>query len=208
MADEWFCEIAGREIGPLSPQQLQTMAAKGQILPRDCVRQGAQGVWIPAQQVKGLFPQAPTSSTPSVPLAPAAIPAVAQRASEPPAVAQPPLPPPAPPLRMSTPLPVVGPSTRLLLNQKRRLRRQKTMVAWLVVGVMGLAILALVLIIRSQLGSEPAAGNAQAASTNNANGSPHKIEKAPKKVDVLDDLESLDPAQPKKRVPAEEDAFE
>jgi hypothetical protein len=58
MADEWYCEIAGREIGPLSSEQLRVMAAKGQILPSDCVRQGSQGVWILARQVKGLLPPA------------------------------------------------------------------------------------------------------------------------------------------------------
>jgi len=55
MADDWFCEIAGRELGPLSSHQLKTMAAKGQILPSDCVRQGAAGKWVPSGQVKGLF---------------------------------------------------------------------------------------------------------------------------------------------------------
>ena len=55
MADEWYCEIAGREIGPLSSEQLRVMAAKGQILPSDCVRQGSQGSWILARQVRGLF---------------------------------------------------------------------------------------------------------------------------------------------------------
>ena len=58
MADEWYCEIAGREIGPLSSEQLRAMAAKGQILSSDCVRQGAQGSWILARQVKGLLPPA------------------------------------------------------------------------------------------------------------------------------------------------------
>jgi hypothetical protein len=58
MADEWYCEIAGREIGPLSSGQLRVMAAKGQILSNDCVRQGAQGSWILARQVKGLLPAA------------------------------------------------------------------------------------------------------------------------------------------------------
>ena len=28
MLDEWFCEIAGREIGPLSSQQLKAMAVR------------------------------------------------------------------------------------------------------------------------------------------------------------------------------------
>ena len=62
MADEWYCEIAGREIGPLSSEQLRAMAARGQILPNDCVRQGAQGSWVLARQVKGLLSTAPASS--------------------------------------------------------------------------------------------------------------------------------------------------
>jgi hypothetical protein len=62
MADEWYCEIAGREIGPLSSEQLRAMAAKGQILSNDCVRQGLQGSWILARQVKGLL--SPASDSP------------------------------------------------------------------------------------------------------------------------------------------------
>ena len=76
MADEWYCEIAGREIGPLSSEQLRVMAAKGQILPSDCVRQGAQGAWILARQVKGLLP--PAADMPRVAAAkPAPLPKVA-----------------------------------------------------------------------------------------------------------------------------------
>jgi hypothetical protein len=56
MLDEWFCRIAGREIGPLSSEQLKTMAANGQILPNDRVRQGATANWTPADDVEGLFP--------------------------------------------------------------------------------------------------------------------------------------------------------
>jgi len=47
------------------------MAAKGQILSNDCVRQGGQGPWILARQVKGLLPAASdspgTASAKSVP---------------------------------------------------------------------------------------------------------------------------------------------
>jgi hypothetical protein len=60
--DQWFCDIAGREIGPLSPEQLRAMAAKGQILPSDCVRRGVEGTWVLARQVKGLFPTPPPVS--------------------------------------------------------------------------------------------------------------------------------------------------
>ena len=66
--DQWFCEIAGREIGPLSPTQLRAMAAKGQILPSDCVRLGTQGKWLLARQVKGLFPAPPAQSVSPIPL--------------------------------------------------------------------------------------------------------------------------------------------
>ena len=53
--DEWFCQIAGREIGPLSSQQLKAMAAQGQILPTDNVRRGTTGHWVAASRVRGLF---------------------------------------------------------------------------------------------------------------------------------------------------------
>ncbi len=66
MADEWYCEIAGREIGPLSPEQLRAMAVKGQIVSSDCVRQGSQGAWILARQVKGLLPPPSDSSSVAV----------------------------------------------------------------------------------------------------------------------------------------------
>ncbi|MBN1396371.1 MAG: DUF4339 domain-containing protein [Pirellulales bacterium] len=56
MTAEWYCNIAGREIGPLSPQQLKTMAEKGQILPDDRVRRGPQGEWVAAAQIEGLLP--------------------------------------------------------------------------------------------------------------------------------------------------------
>ena len=53
--DEWFCQIAGREIGPLSSHQLKAMAAQGQILPTDNVRRGTTGHWVAASRVRGLF---------------------------------------------------------------------------------------------------------------------------------------------------------
>ncbi len=64
MAAEWYCKIAGREIGPLSPHQLKAMAERGQILPDDGVRRGADGPWIPAKEVNGLIP--PPAAPPPV----------------------------------------------------------------------------------------------------------------------------------------------
>jgi len=53
--DEWFCQIAGREMGPLLSDELKAMAAQGQILPTDNVRRGTTGHWVAASRVRGLF---------------------------------------------------------------------------------------------------------------------------------------------------------
>ena len=73
MAAQWFCQIAGAEIGPLSSQQIKTMVANGRLLPSDAMRQGASGPWFPAARVKGLFPpgQAPGGTPAAVPASPA-----------------------------------------------------------------------------------------------------------------------------------------
>jgi hypothetical protein len=55
MTVEWYLKIADKEVGPLSAQQLRTMAGKGQIGPEDLVRQGNEGGWVPASHVKGLL---------------------------------------------------------------------------------------------------------------------------------------------------------
>ena len=64
MVEDWYCEIAGREVGPLTAQQLRAMAVKGQILPSDCIRPASQTQWMLARQVRGLFPD-PTEAAPS-----------------------------------------------------------------------------------------------------------------------------------------------
>ena len=74
---EWY--IRGQEEihGPTSFADLKELVKTGQVNPRHLVRKGADGHWIPARQVKGLFqdnpdgfasPQAPNSefSAPSV----------------------------------------------------------------------------------------------------------------------------------------------
>jgi hypothetical protein len=157
MADEWYCEIAGREVGPLSSQQLRTMAAKGQIWPNDRVRRGEQAPWLPAQNVKGLF-------------SPAAEPA-APRAPAPPS---PPPPPPPPPPTFPSPIDIAEPvaihiatdspddrGTRTgaelaaFMRAKRRQRQQRTLVISLVVTIVGLAIAGLLLALGGPSGSTP-----------------------------------------------------
>jgi hypothetical protein len=56
MTAQWFCQIAGAEVGPLSSQQVKMMVVNGRLLPSDSIRQGASGPWYPASRVKGLFP--------------------------------------------------------------------------------------------------------------------------------------------------------
>jgi len=56
VATEWFCEISDEQLGPLSSQQLKTMADEGRLTGEDRVRQGTDGAWVPAGRVKGLFP--------------------------------------------------------------------------------------------------------------------------------------------------------
>lgn len=65
--DEWFCQIAGHEIGPMSSSQLKAMAAKGEILSTDTVRRGLAGKWIVASHVRGLLP--PSHESPPPPAA-------------------------------------------------------------------------------------------------------------------------------------------
>ena len=61
MAGEWFCKIAGAKHGPYTPQQLKALAAGGKLHPEDLVRHGAEGQWVAAQRVKGLFADAPAA---------------------------------------------------------------------------------------------------------------------------------------------------
>jgi hypothetical protein len=63
MAAEWYLKIADKEaspwiwstVGPVSAQELRTMAGKGEITPEDLVRRGSEGAWVPASRVKGLL---------------------------------------------------------------------------------------------------------------------------------------------------------
>ena len=55
MDNDWFCDIAGEEMGPVSLKQLQAMVAEGKLQPNDRVRHGVFAVWKLARQVKRLF---------------------------------------------------------------------------------------------------------------------------------------------------------
>lgn len=53
---EWYCNINGRDLGPLSTHEIRAMAERGDLLPADLVRQGKNRPWVQAARVKGLFP--------------------------------------------------------------------------------------------------------------------------------------------------------
>jgi hypothetical protein len=199
MADGWYCEIAGREIGPLSPDQLRAMAAKGQILPNDCVRQGEHGSWILARQVKGLLPPPPKPAFVSA-VSPSEYPQAAQRPPQASAAAPPPPAPVAPPqandvfdvvaLGIVTDDPV-----GMHVRKKLRMDQQQMLVGLLVAAIVGLAAVGLLLAMGS--GSSPP-GQSQTGPTapaKKASAAKAPVE-SPDALDAREGIESLDSPKP------------
>jgi hypothetical protein len=58
VAGQWYCEIDGEELGPLSAQQLRKMVVLHNITPSSRIRKGTTGEWITASRVRGLFTEA------------------------------------------------------------------------------------------------------------------------------------------------------
>jgi len=63
MATDWYCKISGEKYGPLSAKQLKGMATKGELSAEDWVKQGEDGSWVAAAQIKGLFGAALTTES-------------------------------------------------------------------------------------------------------------------------------------------------
>lgn len=63
MVVEWYCQVMGSEVGPLSQRQLVDMVRQHQINPEDLVRRN-NSAWVPAFDVKGLFEAAAKPPTP------------------------------------------------------------------------------------------------------------------------------------------------
>ncbi len=51
----WYVHTSDGTKGPVSPHQLKQLALAGQISKSDKVRQGEEGIWMPASKVSGLF---------------------------------------------------------------------------------------------------------------------------------------------------------
>lgn len=71
MASEWYCQIDGEEHGPLSADQVRTMAQIGQLTRESLVRKGLTGQWTSALRVRGLFEEGeiPVAAMVDVPVA-------------------------------------------------------------------------------------------------------------------------------------------
>lgn len=68
MAKEWFYQVMGAELGPVSSAELKRRASLGQIQFDTPVRGAPDGKWMPAERVKGLL-DAPPAAAP-IPTAP------------------------------------------------------------------------------------------------------------------------------------------
>jgi hypothetical protein len=55
MATQWYCRLMGTELGPFTSKQLLEMARSHRLMPDDSVKKGAEGMWVAAHRVKGLF---------------------------------------------------------------------------------------------------------------------------------------------------------
>ena len=69
MTREWYFQVMGQELGPLSVGELKAKVANGQIQPDTLIRKGTDGKWVFGGKVKGLFsvPEEPSFGIPSAP---------------------------------------------------------------------------------------------------------------------------------------------
>lgn len=66
MTSEWYAQLMGDVVGPLSPNELRRMVRDRKLLPSDLVRKGNDGRWVDASQVTGLFDHLAPQSAPVV----------------------------------------------------------------------------------------------------------------------------------------------
>src|SRR5437868_6937196 len=55
MDAEWYFKKLGKELGPFTASELRHRAQEGSIRPETWVRKSADGKWVPARKIKGLF---------------------------------------------------------------------------------------------------------------------------------------------------------
>jgi hypothetical protein len=64
MTREWYFQVMGQDVGPLTAAELKGKVSMGQIQPDTLVRKGSDGKWIFATNVKGLIPPPPPPPPP------------------------------------------------------------------------------------------------------------------------------------------------
>lgn len=64
MSKQWFFQVMGEELGPVSSVELKEKVKQGQIQPETLVRLGREGKWTPADRVKGLLDPPPAPAAP------------------------------------------------------------------------------------------------------------------------------------------------
>lgn len=52
---QWYCRMLGDEFGPYTFRELKKLAAESQLSPKDDVREGRDGTWQRASEVRALF---------------------------------------------------------------------------------------------------------------------------------------------------------
>lgn len=62
MASQWYCRLMGTEMGPFTSKELLEMAQTHKVTPEDWVKKGADGKWVEAHRVKGLFDDTSSST--------------------------------------------------------------------------------------------------------------------------------------------------
>src|SRR5438477_548960 len=65
MPSDYYCQINGQTLGPVSAKHLRYLALYGNLSPADLVRKDGSDQWVPAGSYADLFPEAgPAQSAP------------------------------------------------------------------------------------------------------------------------------------------------
>jgi hypothetical protein len=67
MSKQWYYEVMGSPVGPITSAELKTCVLTRRILPETRIRLGDDGKWQTADKVKGLFDGAPPPPKPQAP---------------------------------------------------------------------------------------------------------------------------------------------
>lgn len=70
MSKQWYFQVMGAEVGPLSPAELADKVKRGQIQADTQVRKGADGKWMSADRIKGLLQPVPEDIPSTAPTTP------------------------------------------------------------------------------------------------------------------------------------------